>query len=298
MHIAGAAGFELYTTPGVYDSSAPALGQDFVDLAAISYAYVAVVDPSVSSPAICLSPIDVLEFPTVGDPYDLTVTVKSCGADPLTITGATTSLSDYSVPASTNGCIGTWAVGQSCTLQVQFAPTISAVETAILTIDANSPFPGGLEIYGTGQVYATMNLSATSLAFGSQLMGTESAPQPITVTNTGNGPLNGLSFAVTSAEASVFPLTSTCGTSLNAGSSCTISVAFGACGHGHRGSRVDGCEYFRLAEPAGQSDWKFIYDAICDLAASKWKRVSYCDRRQHCDLQPGDQLVRGLFRHY
>jgi len=65
-------------------------------------------------------------------------------------------------------------------------------------------------------------LSPTSLSFSDQLVGTTSAPQAVTVTNTGNLPLT-----ITSLTGSGdFAQTNTCGSSVAAGASCTISVTF------------------------------------------------------------------------
>jgi hypothetical protein len=60
------------------------------------------------------------------------------------------------------------------------------------------------------------------LTFGSQTVGTTSAAQTVTLTNSGTGSLtlSGLSVSGSYAE------TSTCGTTVAVGGSCTISVTF------------------------------------------------------------------------
>jgi len=72
---------------------------------------------------------------------------------------------------------------------------------------------------------ATPNVSAstTSLAFGSVTVGSSSAPQVVTLTNTGGAAAT--SFAV-GAVPSGYSRTTTCTASLAAGASCTISVTF------------------------------------------------------------------------
>jgi hypothetical protein len=72
-----------------------------------------------------------------------------------------------------------------------------------------------------------VSLSATSLAFGSQPVGTPTT-QTVTLSNTGNAALSITSFALTGANAGDFSQTNTCGKSLAAGvnSNCTISVTF------------------------------------------------------------------------
>jgi len=62
----------------------------------------------------------------------------------------------------------------------------------------------------------------TPLNFKKQAVGTKSAPQTVTLTNTGTKALNIASMKA-SAE---FAVTSTCGSSVAAGANCTISVTF------------------------------------------------------------------------
>jgi hypothetical protein len=65
-------------------------------------------------------------------------------------------------------------------------------------------------------------LSTTNLTFGLQLVGTRSGVQKATLTNTGTTPLT-ISSITASGE---FLQTNNCGSSLPAGSSCTIKVGF------------------------------------------------------------------------
>ena len=71
----------------------------------------------------------------------------------------------------------------------------------------------------------TVSLSTTGLTFAGELVGTPSAPQTVTLTNTGSAPVNALGVAVTGANAADFGQTNTC-TSLSPGASCTIIVTF------------------------------------------------------------------------
>jgi hypothetical protein len=70
------------------------------------------------------------------------------------------------------------------------------------------------------------SLSAASLSFGSQTVGTTSAAQTVTLSNTGNATLSITSIAVTGTNASDFAQTNTCGSSVTAGAKCTIAVLF------------------------------------------------------------------------
>jgi hypothetical protein len=72
----------------------------------------------------------------------------------------------------------------------------------------------------------SISLSPAALQFGTQVVGTSSVPQTVTLANTGDLPLNISGIAVTGTNAADFGQTGTCGTGLAAGASCTISVIF------------------------------------------------------------------------
>lgn len=71
----------------------------------------------------------------------------------------------------------------------------------------------------------TVLLPAT-LSYANQQVGTSSAAQNVTLTNTGTNTVAISSIGVTGADSDDFSQTNTCGTSLGAGVSCTIGVTF------------------------------------------------------------------------
>lgn len=224
VHISGAAQDGMYTTADVYAGSVPTPGPGFESS---TYAYITLVDPTELAAGFCANPNSALDFSTpLGTSIENELTITSCGAQPLSITGATTSSGDFSVPAAENGCIQSLPVGQSCTLHVRFAPTAAGNQSSTLTIASNSPIPAMLPLSGIGTTAPVLTLTANSLTFASQLLGTESAPQTITITNSGNATLNGIGFGMLAEYEPIFPLTYTCGPSLAPGASCTFSVAF------------------------------------------------------------------------
>ena len=77
-----------------------------------------------------------------------------------------------------------------------------------------------------------LRLSAASLAFGHQPRGTTSSAQSLTATNTGSAALSITQIRLTGAYPTSFRETDSCGTSLAAGASCTISVQFAPNGVG------------------------------------------------------------------
>src|SRR5215813_9843793 len=87
---------------------------------------------------------------------------------------------------------------------------------------AFSGFPNGFSFY-TLPLTSKLVHTSGSMSFGMQPVGTTSAPQSVTVTNTGSGKLN---FVKISASPNFFLVTSQCGTSLAAGASCSIAIRF------------------------------------------------------------------------
>ncbi len=71
-----------------------------------------------------------------------------------------------------------------------------------------------------------VGLSTNGLTFSQQTVGTASAPQTLTLSNTGNATLNISNITINGTNSGDFAQTSNCNSSLGAGSSCTISVTF------------------------------------------------------------------------
>jgi hypothetical protein len=82
------------------------------------------------------------------------------------------------------------------------------------------------------------NLSPASLTFASQNIGTTSAAQTITLSNTGNAALGVSGIAVGGANSGDFSQTNTCGASVAAGANCGIAVRFSPTATGARGATL------------------------------------------------------------
>jgi N,N-dimethylformamidase beta subunit-like, C-terminal/HYDIN/CFA65/VesB-like, Ig-like domain/Cep192 domain 4 len=172
-----------------------------------------------------------------------TSTVRNSGTAPLTISGigvAGTNAGDY---AQTNDCPispATLAVNATCTLTVAFSPTASGTRTASVQVSDNAAgSPHTVALTGTGTATApAVTLSPTSLAFGSQQVGTTTVAQTTTLTNTGTGSLTISSIGVTGTNAGDFTQTNTCPSTLAANAGCTISVTFSPAATGSRTASV------------------------------------------------------------
>ncbi|SEF44852.1 Abnormal spindle-like microcephaly-assoc'd, ASPM-SPD-2-Hydin [Bryocella elongata] len=153
-------------------------------------------------------------------------TLTNTGTTTLTISSiAVSGTNAQAFPESTT-CGGSLAAGSSCTITVGFSPTASGANTAMVTVTDNaaSGTTQTIALTGTG---TAPNASLTSaLSFGNQPVGSTSGTQMATLSNTGTATLTISGIVVGGANASVFPESTTCGSSLTAGSSCTISFAF------------------------------------------------------------------------
>ncbi len=128
--------------------------------------------------------------------------------------------------AQNNGCIGSLGGGASCTINVLFMPTApgGTPETATLTIyDTASNSPQTVPLSGTS--LEPVLVSPSSLAFGSVTVGVTSAAMPVTVKNQLSTSVS-IKVAIGGANPGDFAQTNTCGSSLAALASCTVSVTF------------------------------------------------------------------------
>jgi hypothetical protein len=155
----------------------------------------------------------------------LTVGLTNAGSAALTIGSVAVSGANSSQFTQTNNCPaspGTLAPGANCTITATFVPTASGTATASLTItDGALGSPQSVALLGTG-IASAVALSPTSLTFASQIVGTTSAPQVVTLTNTGSEAL-----VLTSITPSAgYAQTNNCGSSLVAGAACSINVTF------------------------------------------------------------------------
>jgi len=124
--------------------------------------------------------------------------------------------------AQTNTCSSALASNAHCTIQVTFKPTAPRIRQGSLSVTDNaqrSPQTVSLSGLGVGPV---VQLSPTAVTFATRLVGTASAAQTVTLTNTGNGMLT-ISGITTTGD---FTRTHNCGTTVAAGASCIISVTF------------------------------------------------------------------------
>ena len=221
-HVTGAASYGLYTTSGVYLPSVPASSLPY---SSDVFSYVAMVDPSVPAPAVCVNGSELYWSPvTVGTYSDEPITITNCGTLPLTISGVAAATAVFSVPAAEDGCTQSVAVGQSCTLSVRYTPTAVTNDTSTLTIQSNASISETvLALTGSG-VVPQIRVS-NSIGFNFTQVGQTTSGQ-LLIQNVGGAPLT-LNAAGTSitGDFSLQGLSSCSGT-LQTGGGCALPVYF------------------------------------------------------------------------
>ena len=124
------------------------------------------------------------------------------------------------------------AASSAGAISVQFAPTQVGALTGTLTI-ADALRTQTVALSGTGVAPPAFSVSPASLTFTNQQPGVASAPQLLTVTNTGGAPMANVGFQITGPAAASYSLgATTCGSVLNNGSSCTVQVILTPAGTG------------------------------------------------------------------
>jgi len=152
------------------------------------------------------------------------VTLTNSGTAPLSITSISIAGTNSADFAETSTCGSSVAVGANCSISVTFTPSAAGSRTGSVSISDNAAnTPQTVSLTGTGQASGpAVSLSPSSLTFSSEPVGTTSAPQSVTLTNSGN-----LSLIITNISASGdFAETNNCAGSVAAGANCTISVTF------------------------------------------------------------------------
>jgi hypothetical protein len=111
-----------------------------------------------------------------------TVTVTN-GDNPQTISSIAISGANFADYTETTTCGSSLAVGATCTITVSFTPMASGLRKASLIITDSAP--GSPQVVNLSGNTSTVTLSSSSLDFKTQQVGVASAPQSVTVTNSG-----------------------------------------------------------------------------------------------------------------
>ena len=152
-----------------------------------------------------------------------TLTLTDTGPLALTISKIAVTGADAHEFAQTNNCGSGLAAGATCTVSVTFRPTHTGPRSAAIKItDSAKGSPQSVTLSGTGVISGPdATFSSTQLTFATQLVGTSSPVQSLTLTDYGTAALS-----ISIVASGDFSQTNTCGSSLAVLANCTISVTF------------------------------------------------------------------------
>jgi hypothetical protein len=160
-----------------------------------------------------------------------TITVTNTSKTETVVFEAGSSSDGAFLVPEPNGCSFPMPPGGSCALNVTFLPAAARAYSGTLTFGVEDlgcnacTFPSqSYSVTGTGIVLAA-SLSPASFSF-STTMGTTSAPQTATLSNTGSAPLSIFSISIAGESPNDYRQTDNCPLLLDVGASCTISVTF------------------------------------------------------------------------
>lgn len=175
-----------------------------------------------------------------------TVTVTNSGTAALVLSSLSLSgsqASEFAIASGSTCAAGSSvAPGASCAVNLSFTPAASGSRSATLAIGNNGSATLTVALSGTGTAVPVpvIALNQNALTFGSQALGSTSAAQTITVSNTGSAALQLSALSMSGANAGDFGLSGTCaaGASVVAGASCSVNVAFTPSALGTRSATV------------------------------------------------------------
>jgi hypothetical protein len=163
------------------------------------------------------------------------VTLTNSGTGPATITAINVT-GHYALTTTSTSCAyngGSVPAGNSCTIDITFTPTATGRRNGSVTVNDNSGGgPQSITLVGVGiSGYPMAQVAPSTLTFGSQNLGTTSAPQPVTLTNTGGSVLILSGMVGGGSVGGGFPFINSdvslkCASNIAAGGSCTFNVTF------------------------------------------------------------------------
>jgi hypothetical protein len=188
------------------------------------------------APSVNLAPSALTFYsPSVGATSSAqTVTLWNTGNAALSISSITLGGVNAGDFGQTNNCGASVASGANCAINVTFTPTATGSRSASLTIADNaSGSPQSVSLSGSVTAMPVASLSPASLSFGPENDGAATAPQTLTLANTGSALLSISSIAIQGPNFFDFVQSNNCGASVAAGANCAISVQFKPTSYGY-----------------------------------------------------------------
>lgn len=166
-------------------------------------------------------------------------TIANNSNQDLLITSIVSSSTSF---VQTNNCGTYLSSGQSCTVTVTFIPSSSGSKTGTITItDSDMSSPQSVSLSGNGLANPTTTITPNPFTFPNQGLGSSSAAQKFTVTNTSATSSAALvisSVTLTGANPGDYSLTHNCPSNLAVNATCTVTVIFTPTASGSRKANI------------------------------------------------------------
>lgn len=143
--------------------------------------------------------------------------------------------------AVTPNCPVSLGGGGSCSVSVVFSPRAAGSRTAALSVADNAPgSPQMAQLSGIGEApLPGVTLAPGTVSFATTDQGTTSAPQAVTLTNSGAATLHITSIAMSGANTADFLIAATsCNGAVAISANCSTSVTFSPLGNGVRTASI------------------------------------------------------------
>jgi hypothetical protein len=165
------------------------------------------------------------------------VTLTNIGTIPYVINSITFTGSQGSDFAETNNCGSSVPVGGTCVFNLTFTPeTLEQCSGTMVISDNTISGETTLTLKGIG--ITSVKVTPLNLTFPGEPVGQSAPPKTVTLQNLGNAlSIGGITLG--GADPGDFTETNTCGTSVPANSSCTITVTFTPQAEGNRSATMD-----------------------------------------------------------
>ncbi len=151
------------------------------------------------------------------------VTISSTGNTAVSFNPIAAPSGNYAISANT--CPAILAAGTNCSVSITFTPTVGGTNGGSLTItDDATGSPQTVNLTGFGETKLLGFGGITTLTYAAQNVNTTSAPQSVTLFNTGNTVVNLNPIPAPTGDYAVN--STTCGATLAASATCSISVTF------------------------------------------------------------------------
>ncbi len=157
------------------------------------------------------------------------VTLLNDGTASLNVTSLTEATADFTRSGGT--CSDTLpitlAVDESCTLGYTFSPSVTGLSELTLTVDADAPGSGSVELSGTG-VQGILVIDPVNIQFGEVVVGSVSGESAITLSNIGTASLDvtSLTEATDQFSRSGGSCSDTLPITIASGGSCSLNYTF------------------------------------------------------------------------